>query len=334
MSRTSDLAEPGVHSGRPKSHLSRQKKPGFFIVGAPKCGTTSLDNYLSQHPGIFVARKEMHFFGQDLSFGPQFYRRDAEAYLAEFNDWGDQMCAGECSVWYLLSRQAAAEIKAFNPEARIIIMLREPVSMLNSLFHQFRCDGNENLPTLEAALAAENDRRAGRRLSRQTYLRQALDYRATARCADQVQRYFDVFGRNRVHVIIYDDLVADTNRTYQTTLDFLNVPPAPIPINFATLNGNQTVKSTAFRAFLQDPLVRGTAISLRKRVPTPVFELIRHVGLRLSNMNGKEAKRSKMAPDLECQLRQEFAPEVERLGELLNRDLTHWNKPRSQHETI
>jgi len=329
-----DLAEPAVHPVRPKNQLSRQKKPGFFIVGAPKCGTTSLDYYLSQHPGIYVARKEMHFFGADLAFGPQFYRRDRGAYLAEFDNWEDQICAGECSVWYLLSRQAAAEIKAFNPEARIIIMLREPVAMLNSLFHQFRADGNENLATFEDALAAENDRKAGRRLSRQTYLRQALDYRSTARFTDQVHRYFDVFGRDRVHVIIYDDLVADTLGVFQKTLEFLNVPPSPKNINFAAINGHQTVKSTALRAFLQDPLVRGTAISLRKRVPTPVFELIRHVGLQLCNMNGKEAKRNPMGSDLERQIRHEFAPEVERLGELLNRDLTHWNKPGLNHERV
>jgi hypothetical protein len=313
--------------------MSRQKKPGFFIVGAAKCGTTSLDYYLSQHPRIYVARKEMHFFGGDLSFGPQFYRRDKEAYLAEFNGWNDQICGGECSVWYLLSRQAAAEIKGFNPEARIIIMLRDPVAMLNSLFHQFCADGNENLPTFEEALAAENDRKAGHRFGRQTYLRQALDYHAVARCTDQVQRYFDVFGREKVHVVIYDDLVADTAGTYRKVLEFLSVPPSPVNIDFAALNGNQTVKSTALRAFLQDPLVRGTAISLRKRVPTPVFELIRNVGLQLCNLNGKDAKRKPMSRDLELQLRREFAPEVVRLGELLNRDLTHWSKTDLTHAT-
>jgi hypothetical protein len=203
--------------------------------------------------------------------------------------------------------------------------------MLESLYHQFRADGNEYLPTFEEALAAEPDRRAGRRFSRQTYLRQALDYRAAARWTDQVQRYFDVFGRERVHVVVYDDLVADTAGVYRKALEFLGVPSRPIDVDFSTMNGNHTVKSTAFRAFLQDPLVRGTAIALRKRVPAPVFNLIRNVGLRLSEFNGKEAKRKPISSELQFQLRREFAPEVERLSALLGRDLTHWSKPALIH---
>ena len=131
------------------------KKPDVFIVGAPKCGTSAMDQYLAAHPEIYMAKKEMHAFGSDLRFGPQFYRRDQEAYLAEFATRNGERRAGEASVWYLFSTQAAAEIHAFNPEARIIIMLREPAEMLYSLYYQFRFDGNEHLPTFEEALAAE-----------------------------------------------------------------------------------------------------------------------------------------------------------------------------------
>src|SRR5580692_5743985 len=108
-------------------------KPNFFIVGAPKCGTTALNHYLSAHPEIFMAKKEMHHFGADLKFGSQFFRRDRDEYLAEFAEGHGRKGVGETSVWYLFSREAAAELKAFNPEARVIIMLREPVEMVQSL---------------------------------------------------------------------------------------------------------------------------------------------------------------------------------------------------------
>ncbi|HTV62296.1 MAG TPA: sulfotransferase, partial [Verrucomicrobiae bacterium] len=88
-------------------------------MGAPKSGTTAFAHYLKAHPEVFMAKKEMHFFGSDLRFGPQFYRRDREAYLAEFEGGKGRTWVGEASVWYLFSRQAAAEIKAFNPAARI-----------------------------------------------------------------------------------------------------------------------------------------------------------------------------------------------------------------------
>ena len=147
-----------VVAGQTSATFSPRHRPDLFLVGAPKCGTTAFSDYLSQHPDIFMARKEMHFFGADLRFAPHFYRRDEAEYLAQFAARNNQRRVGEASVWHLFSKTAAAEIKAFSPEARIIVMLREPVEMMYSLFHYFRFDGNENLPTFEAALNAELSR--------------------------------------------------------------------------------------------------------------------------------------------------------------------------------
>src|SRR5215475_12959925 len=106
------------------------KKPDFFIVGAPRSATTAMAQFLGIHPEIFMARKEMHVFGADLRFGQRFYRRDLETYAMAFEARNGHRLAGEASVWYLFSTRAAAEIKKFNPEARIIIMLREPVETI------------------------------------------------------------------------------------------------------------------------------------------------------------------------------------------------------------
>lgn len=278
----------------------------------------------------------MHFFGADLRFGTNFYRRDKDAYLAEFCTWDGQACAGESSVWYLFSKLAAAEIKAFNPEARIIIMLREPAATLYSLYCQFRADGNEKLPTFKEALAAENDRREGRRVSRQTYLAQALVYRAAACFTEQVRRYFDAFGRERVYVIIYDDFSADTAGAYRKTLDFLGVACNRVDRDFQVVNGNingdKSVRSPTMRAILTDPLVRGTAIALRAWLPRGIFTTLQKMGDRLNQFNAIKSpgKRSPSAPDLQLSLRREFAPEVERLSALLGRDLTYWSKPEQE----
>jgi len=317
-----------MSAGRvPAGRLSAGRRPDFFIVGAPKCGTTALAHYLSAHPDIFMARKEMHFFGADLRFGPQFYRRDQKAYLAEFDAKEAGACGGEASVWYLFSQEAATEIKAFNPEARIIIMLREPAAMIYSLYHQFLVDGNEHLPTFAEALEAEDDRRGGRRISRRTYFPQGLLYRDTARYARQVARYFEVFGRARVRVIIYDDFLADTAGTFRQTLDFLGIAPAPADIEFGVINGSQTVRSSALQAFMQDPLVRGTAIALRSRVPRRVFTLMQKLEMRLCGWNLRAQRYPPMNRDLLLALKREFAPDVTLLSALLGRDLTHWNEP-------
>lgn len=315
--------------------MAYKKRPDFFIVGAPKCGTTALNDYLAEHPNIFVARKEMHFFGSDLNFGPHFqlYRHFPKDYRAAFDAWDGQSRAGEASVWYLFSEKAAEEIKAYNPDARIIIMLREPTSLLYSLYCQFVADGNEHLATFNEALAAETDRRARRRITRQTYLAQALVYRETACFSQQVRRYFDAFGRERVQVILFDDFSARTSEIYHQTLEFLGVAPAGVPAKFTVINGNvngnDSVRSTVVRAVLNDRSVRRGAVALRACLPRRLFNVIKSAGLALneSNFNHRSGTRQPIEPELQQLLREELAPEVERLSLLLNRDLTHWSKP-------
>jgi len=311
-----------------QGHCSDRRKPDLFIVGAPKCGTTAMAQYLAAHPDVYMAKKEMNVFGADLRFGPQFYRRDLPAYLTEFDSRNGQSRAGEASVWYLFSTHAAAELRAFNPESRIIIMLREPAEMLYSLYYQFRFDGNEHLPSFAEALAAEDERRAGRRLSRQTYFAQGLLYRETARYTEQVRRYFDVFGRDRVHVVIYDDFAADVGAAYRATLDFLGLDYARIPSDFHVINGNKSVKHPALRAVLGDPLVRSTALAIARKLPRPVFTALHNVERRLWKLNSRPEKRPPLAPELRAALQREFSPEVERLSALLGRGLTPWNSSK------
>ena len=312
--------------------MHQLKKPDFFIVGAPKCGTTALESYLSRHPDIFMGQKEMHVFGSDLHFGRQFYRRNLEAYLAEFDARKAKTIAGEASVWYLFSRSAAAEIKAFNPRARIIIMLREPVSMIYSLYHQFKSDGNEQLSSFEEALMAEADRRAGRRNFRQSYFSQGLAYREVARYAKQIQRYFDVFGRENVHVILFDDLAADAVGAYNKVLRFLGVCTHSGGLEFGIVNGSHAARSPLLRNILQDPLVRGTAIALRRWLPPAAFALLKKTGCQLQGLNFKNQKYPPIPSELQLQLKQEFEPEVQRLGALLRVDLSHWSQPMESEE--
>lgn len=271
-----------------------------------------------------MARKEMHFFGTDLRFSRQFYRRDTRAYLAEFNAANGHRCAGEASVWYLFSERAAGEIKAFSPDAKIIIMLRSPAEMLHSLYDQFRFDGNEHLPTFRDALAAEDDRRAGRRLGRQSYFPQGLIYRETAWYARQVERYLRVFGPDRVHVILHDDFAADSAAVYRRTLEFLGLAPFPLQKRPEVINGNKQIKNPVLRAICNDPVVRLPLLALRPCVPGAFFAALRSVDARLRKLNSVPAVREPLAPDLRRRLNQEFTPEVRRLSALLGRDLTSW----------
>ena len=104
-------------------------RPDFFIVGAPKCGTTALYEYLRQHPAVFMPfHKEPLFFGDDLT--RRYGRLTLHDYMRLFKDAKPGQRVGEASAWYLYSRSAAAEIKAYAPDAQIIVMVRNPVDMM------------------------------------------------------------------------------------------------------------------------------------------------------------------------------------------------------------
>ena len=285
-----------------------------------------MSSYLAGHPDVFMARKEMHHFGSDLRFGQQFYRRGMTEYLSEFGGWKGQRSAGEASVWYLRSQQAAAEIKAFNPDARVVIMLREPVEMLYSLYFAFRWDGNEHIPTFEAALNAENERRIGRHITRQTYFIQGLVYREAAHYVEQVRSYFEVFGRERVHVILYDDFAADVPGVYRKTLDFLGVDSSRAQKEFKTVNGNKSARNRIVRAILHDKTVRSAMLSVRPLLPRRVFSGMQKLDAFIRKCNARPQVRPPMSPELRARLKREFAPEVERLSALLRHDLTHWSR--------
>jgi len=203
--------------------------------------------------------------------------------------------------------------------------------MIHSLYHQFRFDGNEHLTTFEEALGAEADRRAGRRLGRQHYFAAGLVYREIARYTRQVERYFQTFGRDRVHVIIYDDFAGDTDAVYRRTLEFLGVPPVPIKNGAKVINGNKHVKNPLLRAVLNDPSVRRALLAVRPWIPQPVFAALGNVEARLRKMNTVPAPRQGLAPGVRWRLDEEFAPEVERLSALLGRDLTGWSHDARWH---
>jgi hypothetical protein len=283
-------------------------------------------HYLGQHPDVFMARKELHFFGHDLSFGKRFYRRSAQAYLGEFANWRGQRRAGEASVWYLASETAAGEIHAFNPGARIIIMLREHSEMLHSLYHMFRFDGNEPLKSFEEALMAEDDRRAGRRLGHGTYLAQGLVYRQAARYTEQVKRYFEIFGRDRVHVVLYDDFSANLPQTYDATLEFLGVEPLPRPNGFKVINEHRCAKHAILHAILRNGTLRGAVLRTRQCMPKWLFKSLQRAEEWIWKFNTRPARRGLMAAELRASLKFEFADDVKSLSQLLGRDLTHWSR--------
>jgi hypothetical protein len=296
------------------------KRPDFFIVGAFKAGTTALYEYLRAHPGIFMSvPKEPMYFGADLT--PRYRRMTEDEYLALFRDARDDQRAGEASPWYLYSSSAASEIRAFEPGARAIIMVRNPVDVMYSQHSQLVFNQREDLTDFAAALDAEPDRIAGRRIPPDAIRPEALFYRKSVRFPEQVQRYLDVFGRASVHFIVFEDLVADAAGVYRSTLEFLGVDPTH-PLDASVYNPNRSARSGRVQRaiFAPPPALRGLFGRLR-RIP-----LLHRVRDALVNANSRPAERARMDPALRAALTAEFAPQVAELGEIIGRDLSAWSR--------
>lgn len=309
----------GSYSFCPQNHEAVVNQPDFFIIGAPKCGTTALYEYLRRHPQVFVPPiKELHYFGSDLC-AKSFCRNESQ-YLANFASAGGAKAIGEASVWYLYSELAAQEIRQFAPHARIIAMVRQPVDMLYSQHSQFLYNGNEDIEDFVAALSAESDRRRGHRIPRNVVLKQGLYYSKTAEYAPQIERYFRVFGRERVHVILYDDFKSDTRGTFSAVLRFLGVDDS-VAVRLEVINPNKRVRSTLLRGLLHSPS-RWMRVVTSTVLPTP--ELRRRVWRTLNSVNTRYEPRAPLSPDLRAQLTRRFVPDIRRLEELLGRDLRHW----------
>jgi hypothetical protein len=299
--------------------------PAFVLVGAPKSGTTAMYTYLSEHPAVFLpARKELHYFGSDLERRHRTPMSDAD-YAQHYLGAPAGAVAGTAFVWYLYSRNAAAEIAEAAPGALIIAMLRNPVDMLPALHAEHLSNGNEDIQDFAEALAAEPDRRAGRRIPPEAHLPQGLLYSEVPCYAEQLERYFQAFGRDRVHVVLFDDFRRDPAGAYADVLSFLELDATFRPPSFAVINPRHGIRSHRMRRFLSHPPAFSRRVA-RTVMPAPVR---RRLWERMATANARAVSATPLPSDLRRQLGSMFADEITRLESLLGRDLAEWREEPS-----
>jgi hypothetical protein len=198
--------------------------PGFFVVGAPRCGTTSLCRYLSHNPQICFSRpKEPHYFAQidTLPSERELQRDYIERY---FGSRGPaQRIAGEGSVSYLYMPGVIERIRHFNPDARFIVMLRKPMSMLPSYHLKMQFMLVEDEADFARAWGLQEARARGASVPRHCVDTRLLMYQAVASFGRQLERLYDLAGPERTHVIVFDDFVANPLAAYRGALEFLGV---------------------------------------------------------------------------------------------------------------
>jgi hypothetical protein len=296
--------------------------PNFFIVGAPKCGTTALYRYLSEHPNIFLSRlKEPHFHATDLGTYPAV--KTLEAYQELFRDrTPEHLRVGEASVYYLRSSEAIPNIHRYNPDALIIGMLRNPVDMVHSLHSQLLYWSEESVPDFETAWRLQPRRRQGLDLPPRSREASLVQYEQIGRLGAQVERLYSVFPRRQVKLILYDDFAASPKAVYDEVIEFLGLP-SDGRTEFPRVNDNKRARVAWLGKFIRKPppTLRRGYLKLKEAVGEERLEGWRK---RVVERNTVKERRQPLTPEFRAELVEVFRDDVMLLSRLIGRDLSHW----------
>jgi hypothetical protein len=298
-------------------------KPNFFIVGAPKCGTTALYEYLRPHPNIFMPEiKEPHFFAKDLGTYPRI--KTLEEYLALFaGATAQHFRVGEASVYYLRSTTAIPAIRQFNPDARIIAMFRNPVDMVYSLHSQLLHVAEETVSDFETAWRLQERRSRGLDLPPAIRSPLLVQYADIARFGTQAGRLLACFPPDQVKFILYDDFAASPHRVYDEVIAFLGVPHDE-RTEFQRINENKAARLPWLRRLYRKPppALREAVRSLKRALGG---EGISAAKRKLVALNTVPTRRPPLSPQLRAEIVAALHDEVAQLARHMDRDLSHWS---------
>lgn len=283
--------------------MSAKPRPNFFIVGAPKAGTTTLHGWLQAHPQVFLPDlKEPDFFtwreieAQNLYYGATNTVKTEADYLALFSGAGQANAIGEASVSYLWYPQTAEKIRAFNPQARILILLRHPSARAISHYKM-----DERLGFVSTSLEDIFYQRTGH-AQQANYFQQYIEL---GNYSQQIERYFNAFGRENVLVMLPD---GGLETELARILHFLGVAEMPELGQQEKRNEGGAPTSSIVRKLYKSAPVRQAVSAL---VPGAAKRAIR------GKLFSREAEAT-VSPALKAALDTYYAPELERLSQLLN----------------
>ena len=282
-----------------KRRSAKGRLPNFLIVGAPRCGTTSLSAYLSEHPDVFMApQKEVHYFDYN-------YRRGHDWYRAQFDRVGDERLIGEASPRYMFDEKAMERMASLLPDIKLVAILREPVARMYSLYWFRRGLGAET-QSFEQMIAEEQQSGfvpKGRRpplIQTSTYL-------------PALERVCRFYPRSSLLVLLLEDLRAEPEKTFGSLCDFLGVDASVKPPRLGKpVNRTHELRSRR----LYRTMIR---YRLWRRLP---FRL----GYKIDDMNRVAFTYPDIDPGTRRALRESFAEHNAALASWLGRDLSVWDE--------
>lgn len=276
--------------------------PDFFILGAPKCGTTSLQAWLADHHKIFMSEpKEPHYYAPDVVKRP--FAQTKTDYIKLFCGARGNQLKGEASTGYLRSRVAVSSILSDNTNAKFVVCLRDPVKMLVSLHAQALKSGLERRRDINKVIDVELGQKKGTGSER---------YVDICMLGEQVEWLCWNAGLERVHFVFLEDIVKDPLHVYQRVLEFLGVPDDDRQ-KFPHLNTRGVPNSIALAQ-----LVRFANILKRRFGVKTNFG----VGSVMQKYNVSARRAIDVSAFSEDKLKSFFAEDVKKLERFVDRDLS------------
>jgi len=292
---------------RPMSDL-----PDFLIIGAPKCGTASMMQYLADHSQIhFVVGEEPHFYTYVEEGRPHWGVGDIDDYIGLFEGASAEQLCGEKSSWYLYSETAAEQIKKYAPDTKCIALLRQPVDRAYSHW-SFRVQQGWESLSFKDALDVEEERIASDAFWGTHYMNAGRYY-------EQLRRFHDQLGPDQVRVLWFEELAKDSDAVVRDALSFLGLEPEE------TINTDTVHNKTRFpRSRLLNQLSHSGSVRRVARSFIPAFARS-YIRDAYHWMNGGE--RPSLDPGHRAELTERIWPDIERLQDLLGVDLSRWKEP-------
>jgi hypothetical protein len=305
--------------------------PNFVVVGAPKCGTTSLYAYLRQHPDIFLPeRKELHYFSypymSQFTAGPGDAHilttlcKNESDYAAYYAPAGSQTAVGDISPSYfyysdLPGSDLCERMRSHLDSPRIILMIRDPVQKAFSQYVHLVRDTRETL-SFNDALAAESERAAKGYSAMWRYAESSLFARRT-------RRLLDVFGRDRVKIVMFDEFTARPKQAVREIFAFLGVDPDVVVEVDSVYNRSGLPRSRLLASLvsLPNPVTKLARRILPLAVTAPVRDLLQRANT---------GEKPKLDPRSRSFLEEYFANDMMELQSLLGVSTPVPSRPAAQ----
>jgi len=281
--------------------------PNFFIVGASKSGTTSLDAYLNEIPEVYMSPKKEPRHFHNFLHEPYLKRiKETSKYLSLFKKVQNEKAIGEASPTYLFDPDSPKLIKKSVPHARIIIILRDPVERSFSHYLMLKVTGRETESfhqVIQRGIKREkNSKEYNACLDRGLYF-------------NQVRRYFEIFGQDKIKVLIFEEFFKDPEKTIKEILDFLDVKSESLSKIEKSYNVYREPTGKAAELILKNSILDKIAVNV---IPQNIRRRLKE------SLTEKPKEKPKMSEMDRHSLESYYYQEVKNLQQLLRRTLP-WN---------